>query len=193
MFEMTNRRLIRVIFGALLTGMLLTLAYPASAQRTISGQSTFAFSAHYTGSFVGAEAFYSQYTLGGFWETGATVSPYRYRLFSGDMLGNWHISAAVGYLWRLAASRSRSFNWYAGAGIFAGIEWQDPFGKLPDYIDIGVADIRFLYGIYAKTALEIFLGPRVALLVQGAAPVNFSSFCDNVHWQAGLGIKFMLN
>ena len=35
--------------------------------------------------------------------------------------------------------------------------------------------------------------PRFAILVQGAVPVNFSSVTGYVHWQAGLGIKFMLN
>ena len=69
----------------------------------------------------------------------------------------------------------------------------DPLHRMPKYIDLGVADIRFLYGVYAKTLLEVFLAPRFAILVQGAVPVNFSSVTGYVHWQAGLGIKFMLN
>lgn len=191
---MTKRHSISKSFGTILTGLFLILSCTsASAQRTISGQSSLAISAHYTGTSVGAEAFYSQYTLGGFWESGIMVSPYRYGLSTNHILDDWHISAAGAYLWRLAATRSRSFNWYAGAGVFAGIEWLDPFGHLPDYIDLGTANIRFLYGVYTKTSLEIFLSSRFALLVQGALPVNFSSYAGNIHWQAGLGIKFMLN
>lgn len=53
----------------LLLTLLLTIQ-PASAQRTMSGQFSLAVSAHYNGSFLGAEAFLSQYTLIGFWEAG---------------------------------------------------------------------------------------------------------------------------
>ena len=191
---MTKRAIIGKAVGAILTGTLLLFAsIPASAQRTISGQSALALSAYYNGTSESAEAFYQQYTLGGFWETGAIFSDNSLPLSIGGRLYYEHIAAAGGYLWRLAATRSRSCNWYAGAGAFAGIEWLDPMGKLPEYIDLGVADIRFLYGFYARTMLEIFLSPRFALLVQGAAPVNFSSVTGFFHWQAGLGIKFMLN
>ena len=191
---MTNRAIISKIGRAVLVGALLVFACnTASAQRTISGQPTLALSAYYTGSFVGAEAFFQQYTLGGFWEAGAFATPYLHPLSSGDILDNWHIAASGGYLWRLAATRSRSCNWYAGAGAYVGIEWLDPFGKLPGYIDLGVADIRFLYGVYAKTVLEVFLSPRFAMLIQGAAPVNFSSVTGYINWQAGLGVKIMLN
>ena len=192
---MTNRAIIGKTCGAILAGALLLFAAskPASAQRTISGQSALALSAYYTGTSVGAEAFYQQYTLGGFWETGAFFTDNRHPLSTGGRLYYEHIATAGGYLWRLSATRSRSCNWYVGAGAFAGIEWLDPFDMLPDYIDLGVADIRFLYGVYAKTLLEVFLSPRFALLLEGAVPVNFSSAISYVHWQAGLGIKFMLN
>lgn len=173
--------------------LLLFACKPASAQRTISGQPALALSAYYTGTSVGAEAFFQQYTLGGFWEAGAFISDNSLPLSLGGRLNYEHIAAAGGYLWRLAATRSRSCNWYTGAGAYAGIEWLDPLRRMPEYLDLGVADIRFLYGVYAKTLLEVFLAPRFAILVQGAVPVNFSSVTGYVHWQAGLGIKFMLN
>ena len=73
---MTNRTIISKIWRAVLVGALLVFACKtASAQRTISGQPTLALSAYYTGSFVGAEAFFQQYTLGGFWEAGAFATP----------------------------------------------------------------------------------------------------------------------
>ena len=46
---------------------------------------------------------------------------------------------------------------------------------------------------HAKTVLEVFLSPRFAMLIQGAAPVNFSSVTGYINWQAGLGAKIMLN
>ena len=191
---MTNRTIIcEVLKVALIGALLLFVGKPASAQRTISGQSAFALSAYYTGTSVGAEAFYQQYALGGFWEAGANLSPFIQPLSSGDRLYSCHIAATGGYLWRLAATRSRGFNWYAGAGAFMGVEWLDPMRKLPSYIDLGVADIRFLYGIYAKTVVEVFLAPRFAVILQGAVPVNFSSVAGFIHWQGGLGLKFMLN
>ena len=191
---MTKRIIISKALGAALTGILLLFACkPASAQRTISGQPALAFSAHYSGTSVGAEAFFQQYTLGGFWEAGASFLPFIQPLSSGGNLYTCHIAATGGYIWRLAATRSRSCNWYAGAGAFTGIEWLDPFHRLPDYLDLGVSEIRFLYGVYTKTVLELFLSPRFAVLVQGAVPVNFSSVTGYIHWQAGLGLKFMLN
>ena len=113
---MTKRAIIGKAVGAILTGTLLLFAsIPASAQRTISGQSALALSAYYNGTSVSAEAFYQQYTLGGFWETGAIFSDNSLPLSIGGRLYYEHIAAAGGYLWRLAATRSRSCNWYAGA------------------------------------------------------------------------------
>ena len=191
---MTKRAVIREAIKLALIGAVLVFAYiPASAQRTISGQSTLALSAYFTGTSVGAEAFYQQYTLGGFWESGIFSTSNLHPLSSGDRLLNLYIAGAGGYQWRLAATRSRSVDWYAGAGAFMGVEWLDPLRELPSHIDLGVSEIRFLYGIYAKTVLELFVAPRFAIVLQGAVPVNFSSVTGYVHWQAGLGFKFMLN
>lgn len=191
---MTISTTINKVCRVLLIGALLLLArQTASAQRTISRQlATYAIS-YYTGTSVGAEAFCQQYTLDGYWEAGVTVSPYMYPLSTGDILCDMHLAAAGGYLWRLAATRSRSINWYAGAGAFAGVEWCDPFEQLPEYVRLGVADIGFLYGVYAKTTVELFVASRFALVIQGAVPINFSSFTGPFHWHAGVGVKFMLN
>lgn len=179
----------------LLVGALLlhTFHNTASAQRTVSGQSSISPSAFYTGTCVGAEAFYQQYTLNGFWEAGIQGYPSLCVLSTGDPLDCLYVNAAGGYMWRLAATRGRGFNWYAGAGIIAGIEWLDPAGKLPPHLDLGVNNIRFLYGVYAKSCVELFLSQRLALLFHGAAPVNFSAVTGNIHWQAGVGLKLMIN
>lgn len=170
--------------------------HTASAQRTVSGQSSVALSALYGGASVGAEAFFQQYTPGGFWEAGATGTVRRTPLSmpaESLVLESAQMAAAGGYHWRLAATRDRVLNWYAGAGAFAGVEWMDPFRRLPDYVELGVEEFRFLYGVYAGTTLEVFLGRRVALLVRGGVPVNFTSVTGYVHWQAGLGLKILID
>ena len=173
--------------------LLHTFHNTASAQRTVSRQSSISLSSCYTGTCVGAEAFYQQYTLNGFWEAGIQAYPSLCVLSTGDPLECLYLYAAGGYMWRLAATRGRGFNWYAGAGVLTGIEWLDPAGKLPSYLDLGVNDIRFLYGVYAKSYVELFLSQRIALLFHGALPVNFSAVTGNIHWQAGVGLKLMIN
>ncbi len=206
--------------------------HTASAQRTISGQGSFAFSALVGGTSVGAEAFFQQYTPGGFWEVGATGmvrrTPLSFPVGNGRMastllaaenrmtesaqevagglmpgagqevtgglvLESVQVVAGGGFQWRLAATRNRVLCWYAGAGAFAGVEWMDPFRHLPDYVELGVEEFRFLYGVYAGTTLELFLGRRLALLVRGGLPVNFSAVTGHVHWQAGLGLKILFD
>ena len=199
MTNMSNRKysLFQVVLAV---AALVMGGVTASAQRTVSGQSSLAVSAHYGGTSVGAEAFYQQYTPGGFWEAGATGTPHRTPLPSTASAGSAelvleyaHVAAAGGYFWRLAATRDRALDWYAGAGAFMGVEWMDPFGRLPAQVVLGAEEIRFLYGVYAATMLEVFLGRKFALLVRGGAPVNFSARTGYVHWQAGLGFKVLFN
>lgn len=186
---MAKRLLLTMLVGAL----LLIPFHPASAQRTSSGQSSCTLSCSYNGTSVSAEAFYQQYTLNGFWEAGIMGADYSAPLRGHGALRYDDLSAAGGYAFRLAATRSRSLNWYAGAGVFAGIEYLDPLHRLPSYLDLGRSQLSFLYGVYARTTLEIFLGMRVALLVQASLPVNFSSGVSHWHYNVGGGIKFLFN
>lgn len=164
---------------------------PASAQRTMSGQSSLTVSGVYTGTSAGVEAFYSQYTLGGFWEVGLMGCDYLTTLSTGHILRYDDAIVAGGYMFRLAGTRSRGFNLYTGAGAFAGVEVLDPLRRIPSYIDLGHAHIGFQYGIYAQAMTEIFLAKRLTLVVNGRLPVNFSSPVKNIHWQAGIGLKYL--
>ena len=165
---------------------------PASAQRTISGQPSLGLSARYNGSSVGAEAFYSQYTLSGFWEAGLSGDKYMARLSIGHNLDYMDIAAKGGYSFRLVGTRSRSLSLYAGGGAFIGVEWLDPTNKIPAYIDLRMSKVQFLYGLYARAMLEVFLGTHVALTFSGSMPVNFSSKINMLHYGGEFGLKTML-
>ena len=160
----------------LTTLVLLTLVHisnlTASAQRTMSGQFSLSISAHYNGSFLGAEAFLSQYTLNGYWEVGVNGDAFR--------------------TLRLVGTRSRSLNLYAGGGAFAGIEAIDPKRRLPSYLDTGLKDISFLYGLYAKGLTELFIGRKVSLTTACGLNVYFSSAIAKLHPCYEIGIKILL-
>lgn len=164
---------------------------PASAQRTMSGQSSLTVSGVYTGTSAGVEAFYSQYTLRGFWEAGITETDYLAPLSTGHILRYDDVLVQGGYMFRLAGTRNRGLNLYAGVGAFAGVEILDPFRSLPSYIDLGQRHINFQYGLYAHAMAEVFLVRRLALVINGRLPVNFSSAVKKVHWQAGIGLKYL--
>ena len=176
-----------------LIAIIITLHFPtASAQRTMSRQSSLGASARYNGTSVGAEAFYAQYTLGGFWETGLEGQDFNCPLSTGQTLRYIDAYARGGYQFRLVSSRSRSIGLYAGGGVFAGVECTDPFNTIPSYISLGVPRWQFLYGVYGKLLTEVFIGRKVALTVDASVPVNFSSKLSALHWSAGLGIKVLL-
>ena len=180
----------------LTTLVLLTLVHisnlTASAQRTMSGQFSLSISAHYNGSFLGAEAFLSQYTLNGYWEVGVNGDAFRTPLSNGNNLEYADVAAKGGYFFRLVGTRSRSLNLYAGGGAFAGIEAIDPRRRLPSYLDSGLKDFSFLYGLYAKGLTELFIGRKVALTATCGLNVNFSSAIAKLHPCYELGIKILL-
>lgn len=95
---------------------LALLSFPASAQRTMSGQSSLCISALYNGSSVCADVFYEQYTLGGFWQAGLEGKLYHARISTGDTLDYIHTVASSGYMCRVAGTRNRLLNLYMGAG-----------------------------------------------------------------------------
>ena len=175
--------------------MLLVLLYftstTASAQRTMSGQGSLTVSGVYTGTSAGVEAFFSQYTLGGFWEAGLMGCDYHGLLSKGHAFRYDDVLAVGGYMFRVAATRGRGFNLYAGGGMIAGVEILDPLKQLPPYIDLGRKRVIFQYGLYANAMCEVFLGKRLALVAHGRVPVNFSSAVKHVHWQAGIGLKLL--
>lgn len=171
---------------------LALLSFPASAQRTMSGQSSLCISALYNGSSVCADVFYEQYTLGGFWQAGLEGKLYHARISTGDTLDYIHTVVSSGYMCRVAGTRNRLLNLYMGGRIFLGVEMTDPWNRLPEYWDTGLADYKFLYGLTPAVAVEIFISNHCAFTLGLALPVNFSSPISNVHYEAGLGLKVLL-
>ena len=171
---------------------LALLSFPASAQRTMSRQSSLCISAQYNGTSVCADAFYCQYTLMGFWQAGVEGKHYLANISTGDTLDYIHTVASSGYMCRVAGTRNRVLNLYMGGRIFMGIEMTDPWNNLPEYLDTGLADYRFLYGLTPAILMEIFMSTHCAFTFGASLPVNFSSPISNVHYEAGIGFKVLL-
>ena len=178
------------IFLILLTSLLYCTT--ASAQRTMSGQPSLRVSLLYNGLSVSAGAFYEQYTLTGFWQTGVQGNLYKTKLSTGDALDYIHALAQGGYLFRLTGTRSRSLSLYAGGGAQVGIEVLDVWRRLPYYLDLGKSRYAFIYGLYGTAVLEWFVSPRWAVILQSGAPVTFGSAVGAFHWNAGIGLKWNL-
>ncbi len=189
--------------------MLVTLAFSAtaSAQRTMSGQPSLRVSALYNGQSAGAEAFFEQYTLSGYWQAGVQGNLYRVGLVAADGNGGRntsgpdgnglqmdyaHVLAQGGYLFRLTGTRSRSLSLYAGGGVLAGAEVLDPWRALPGNVDLSRERYAFVYGAYGSAVLEWFFGRKVAVLLQAGAPLTFGSAVTVVRWNVGLGLKWNL-
>ena len=176
----------------ILAAALFWCCTQASAQRTMPGRSCVAILGGWNGSSVSAGAFYSQYTLNGFWEAGITGSDYTLPISVGGSLRYDHLVVAGGYQFRLAASRSRALNLYGGGGIFIGAELVDPMRQLPDYLSLSVPSESFLYGIYAKTEAEFFIGRRFAITAEAGSQLTPSDKLRLFGFIAGLGFKLIL-
>lgn len=168
------------------------LSFPASAQRTMSGQPSLNISVLYNGPSVCAEAFFSQYTLGGFWQVGIEGKQYNAPISTGGRLDYIHTVVSSGYMYRVAGTRNRLLNYYMGGRVFMGVEMVDPFRRLPAYLSTGLKDYSFLYGLSPRMDLEIFIGRRCAFLLSAGLPINFSSRLGWFHYEAGLGFKVAL-
>lgn len=164
----------------------------ASAQRTMSGVSNARLLGVYSGSSFGAEAFYSQYTRLGYWETGVTIVNYNHPTTSGVKLGSMHYRASGAYMFRLVGTVNRAVNLYAGAGAFLGYESIDPLKQLPANYNTGLKKGYFLYGLQAKMAAEFFLSERFCLTIEGGTPINFSSPLGFFRYECGIGFKILI-
>lgn len=158
----------------------------------MSRQPSLYISAHYNGTSVCADAFFCQYTLAGFWQAGVEGKLYKAAISTGDKLDYIHTVASSGYMCRVAGTRNRVLNLYMGGRVFLGVEMTDPWSRLPDYLDTGLADYKFLYGLTPAVTMELFISTHCAFTLEAALPVNFSSPISNVHYEAGIGFKVLL-
>lgn len=168
------------------------LSFPASAQRTMSGQPSLHISVLYNGPSVCAEAFFSQYTLGGYWQAGVEGKAYNVPVSTGGRLDYIHTVVSSGYMYRVAGTRNRLLNYYMGGRVFLGTEVINPWDRLPDYVSTGYKRVAFLYGVSPRMDLEIFFCRQCAFLLSAGIPINFSSGISWIHYEAGLGLKIVL-
>lgn len=94
-----------------------------------------------------------------------------------------------GYMHRIAATRSRSFNLYTGGSAFIGYEIYDPVRRLPSNINTGLGEGAFVYGIRPSVEAEVFLTRTLAIIISGSAPLTFSSLSGWLRVNAGAGLR----
>ena len=164
----------------------------ASAQRTMNGQPALRLDAILTDSSFGAEAVFSKYTLGGFWEAGISAKQYVRPTSSAISINSLDIVAEGDFLFRFVGARNRCVNLYGGGGVFLGYEAIDPFLRIPGTIRTNLSKGYFLYGLQAKLMAEFFVSKTVALTIDGCVPINFSSPTGKFHYDIGVGVKIML-
>lgn len=164
----------------------------AHAQRTMRGESMISAQAHYPFSspnWKGADLSYGRYLLGSFWRAGAFLTEYSHQLDDDMPMGYQHIAAYGDWMYRLAGCRNRALNLYGGAGVFLGYEAVDAFKAVPEEYKTNFSEGYFLYGVSLSAELEIFFCRKVAFVITGRLPLNFSSQFGWFHSQVGAGIR----
>lgn len=150
----------------------------AHAQRTMRGQ---VFVDLAGGWPVGAAVSGGCYTLPGYWRAGLEALRMREYLRLDGTVGDatldvWQARAQGGYMYRLAAARSRVVSLYGGGTAWVGIESVDPLRQLPDDMLLSIdSGETFVFGATPRLEAELFLGQHVAILVGGQIPVAFLS------------------
>lgn len=152
---------------------LCLVSISAFAQRTTGGQGMISIE----GGYPHAACFsFGSYLPSSMWEAGAALQWRKAILDNGDSQPYLPSYAFGNWMYRLAGTRSRAFNIYAGAGVFLGWEFLSGVKTLPvSETGDDSASGTFLYGINAKVQAEIFLAKSFAVILSGNAPVNFSS------------------
>ena len=185
----------RTVATAVLMFAAVTLGRPAHAQRTMSGQdmiTLYGFTPFTGPSDLGGELCWGRYMLNSYWKVKADLETSSHSLRTGHTMSSCDISIGGSYMYRLACTRSRSLNLYAGGGAFIGYEFYDPSKRLPEHIDTRLPVGNFLYGVNAVSEVEFFFLRTVALVVYAELPVNFSSPLSKVRYRAGAGIRINL-
>ena len=173
------------------------------AQRTMRGESLLSMEAALAAGaqhLPCAEISYGRYLLGSCWKAGITGMQYSKETGGGDPTPYAHIAAFGDWTYRLAATRDRRLDLYAGAGVFLGYEAIDPWKPKETDADAGIstdagmdaegpADGSFLYGVRLRMETEVFFCKRAALVLSGTLPVNFTSSFGWIHPCLSAGIR----
>lgn len=176
-------------------------ASSASAQRTMNGQDNISASVHYSFSGqipLGADLWWGRYMFSSNIKAGISYSPFSHKISSTTLsqsgtIQNHTILAHGEYMYRIISTRGRHVCLYAGGGVFLGCEMYDPQKRLPGYIETGLGDWGFLYGINPAVEVEIFFCRQACIVIRCGLPINFSSPLSKVRYNTGIGARFNLN
>lgn len=174
--------------------VLFTSSQVVSAQRTMKGQLHIGAHASISADprvSAGGELSFGSYLLDSYITGWINVTPAYITLPTSHQLGYIPINVGADYMYRVAATRSRSINLYVGGGIFLGWELYDPFKRLPSYIDTGFGNGTFIYGVAPAVASEFFIARTVALSLEARMPVSISSKTEilKLHLKAGIKVN----
>ena len=172
--------------------MTLTTCHEAQAQRTMNDRNL--LTGEYAAQFSSVKDFginlsWGRYLLDGFWNVSASGVSSALQLSTGDRLGLFTLRAEGGYLHRIASTRSRGLNLYAGGNAFIGYEVYDPWDRLPANINTGLGTGAFIYGIRPRLEAEVFITKRLAIVISGSAPLTFGSVSSWLRGDAGVGLR----
>lgn len=174
--------------------VLFASSQVVSAQRTMKGQLHIGAQASLSADPrvpAGGELSFGSYLLNSYITGWINVTPDYISLPTGHQLGYIPINVGADYMYRVAATRARSVNLYVGGGVFLGWELYDPFRRVPSYIDTGVGDGNFIYGVAPALESEFFITRTVALTLGARMPVSISSKTEilKLHLKAGLRVN----
>lgn len=163
-------------------------------QRTMPGQFFFGVNCSYTfteGMSYGAELQVGQYMKKSYWDLAVVASNRTCATSLGQRMDLSHLYVRGGAKYRLFSTSGRSFCFYAGGGAFVGMEFYDMFLRLPSNYVTGLSEYAFLYGLYAGLDMEMYIARKIALVLSGSMPVNFSSPGAKFNFEAGVGVRFL--
>lgn len=169
--------------------LLCVLPITARAQRTTCGGGMVSLEGFYP---LGGGLSYGQYLPSSLWEVGVNGLWRDYAINDEHKMQYLPVCAYGNWMYRIAATRTRSFNLYAGMGAFLGWEFYDPGKTLPESISEELSKGTFLYGINPKIQMQIFPSKRFSVLLSGIAPINFSSPCSWIQPCVSLGLRLDL-
>ena len=175
--------------------MALCFVLSASAQRTSIGERHLSIIGNWTISSAGAELMGGQYTMYGQWFAAVDfLNRAEIDAMSKEKLYFPHFQFCGGYLYRLYGNKTRSFNIYAGADGFIGVEMFDLFRTLSKstrnaFALNGFKDAKFIFGAAPRIEMEYFFSRSVGATVRLRLPVCFLSKFNMVAFEAGAGIK----
>lgn len=180
--------------------LMLLPARGASAQRTMRGQWYAGAVATCTasptaGSHPGVQVEAGRYTMAARWSGSVRCIVPR-----GTDAGSF--TAGGAWMYRIAASRSRSVSIYAGGGAFLGIDFDDAHAAAEEVIsdsgssstwtqgeDGTVPHSAFTYGLEPSQEAEFFIARKAAFVAGLSLPVRLATRQETLSLRAGAGIR----